>query len=94
MKIFPYLHSGRPLIVTDLPTHNQILDQTVAMLCPPDPHGLARGITRLARDPDLRRRLGAAGRRFVEQNHTFEAHQTRVNRLYEHVERACAVRAG
>jgi len=82
MKIFPYMHSGRPVLVTDLPTHSQLLTQEVARLAPPDPEGFGQAIVELSEDADLRRRLGASGKAFVEANHTFEAHQRRVDRLY------------
>lgn len=90
MKVFPYLHSGRPVLVTDLPTHSQILTPEVAMLAPANPEGFARAIQRLAVDPELRRQLGARGRAFAEADHTFPAHAERVNRLYDYVERAIA----
>ncbi|NNF14662.1 MAG: glycosyltransferase WbuB, partial [Gemmatimonadetes bacterium] len=39
----------------------------------------------LADDPELRRRLGNAGRAFVERNHTFDAHASRVHTLYDFI---------
>lgn len=90
MKIFPYLHTGKPVLVTDLVTHNQILDSSVAMLAPADPEGFGEAIEALARDPGLRGELGRNGRRFVEQNHTYGAHLRRVRRLYSFVESALA----
>lgn len=86
MKIFPYLHSGRPVLVTELPTHTQILDPGVAMLAEPSPEPFSRAILRLEEDEELRRSLGEAGHRFVEEDHTFEAHRRRVEELYRHVE--------
>ncbi len=88
MKIFPYLHTGRPVLVTDLPTHSQILTPELAMLAPPEPQGFAGAIERLAGDAELRASLGAAGRAFVERNHVFDEHRLRVDRLYRHVEAA------
>ena len=88
MKVFPYLHSGRAVLVTDLPTHSQILTPEVACLAPADPSGFARAIVHLAGDERERARLGAAGRAFVEAGHTFAAHEQRVNALYDHVARA------
>jgi glycosyltransferase involved in cell wall biosynthesis len=87
MKVFPYLHSGRPVLVTDLPTHSQILTPEVALLAPPTPAGFAAAIERLAGDAELRRRLGERGRAFAEANHTFEPHARRVNELYDFVAR-------
>lgn len=86
MKVFPYLHSGRPVLVTDLPTHSQILTPEVARLAPPEPEGFADAIVELAGDAALRERLGRAGRAFVEKEHTFAAHQRRVDALYDWVE--------
>ena len=68
MKIFPYLHTGLPVLVTEIPTHTQILDSTVAFLAPPDPVSMAAAIIRLERDPELRARLGQAGQALVESN--------------------------
>lgn len=86
MKIFPYLHSGRALLVTDLPTHSQILTHDVAFLAGATPRAFADAIVQLAADPELRQRLGRNGRAFVEANHTFESHSKRVNELYAWVE--------
>lgn len=90
MKVFPYLHSGRPVLVTDLPTHSQVLTPEVCELAPAEPRGFAAAIRRLAEDPAYRRRLGAAGRAFVEANHTYAAHRQRVDELYQDVEQAVA----
>jgi len=90
MKVFPYMHSGKPVLVTDLPTHSQILDQQVAMLAPPDPAGFADAIIRLSTDEALRQRLGESGKKFVERNHTFAAHRRRVDALYEYIK--CTVK--
>lgn len=85
MKIFPYLHSGRPVLVTRLPMHTQILTPETAFLADPTPEGFARAIVTLATDAELRERLGRAGRAFVERNHTYEAHRRRVFDLYDRV---------
>ena len=86
MKIFPYLHSGRPVVATDLFTHNQILTPDVAALARPTPDGFAKSLLALAEDVQSRQLLGSAGRKFVETNHTYAAHQDRVNALYDHLE--------
>jgi glycosyltransferase involved in cell wall biosynthesis len=87
MKVFPYLHSGRPVLATALPTHTQILNESVCELTAPHSEAFGEAIIRLARDPGRRRRLSEAGQKFIEQNHTFAAHQQRVNELYSHIER-------
>lgn len=85
-KIFPYMHSGKAVLLTELPTHTQIVDDTVCMLGQPTPSGFADSIDTLANDAGLRDRLGAAGRAFVERDHVYAAHRRRVDRLYDYVE--------
>ena len=89
MKIFPYLHSGRPVLATKLPTHTQLLDDSVALLAPAEPAGMAQAMIRLAQDEYLRRTLGAAGKRFVQTNHLPIHYKARVNRLYDLVGDLC-----
>lgn len=86
-KIFPYMHSGRAVLLTDLPTHSQIVDSSVCMLAEPTPEGFGDAIVALSKDGELRERLGRAGRAFVESNHTFSSHRRRVDELYDLVER-------
>ncbi len=43
-KLFSYLDSGRPVVATDRPIHNQILAPEFSILTPPDAAGLAEGL--------------------------------------------------
>jgi glycosyltransferase involved in cell wall biosynthesis len=91
MKVFPYLHSGRPLLATDLPTHSQILHPEVACLAPAEPEGFAAAMAELARDPERRARLGRNGHRFAEAQHTFAAHRRRLDRAYDFIAAELAI---
>ncbi|MBB6430454.1 glycosyltransferase family 4 protein [Algisphaera agarilytica] len=84
-KIFPYMHSGRPVLMTDLTTHNQVVDSSVCMLADPTPEAFAEAIGELAASPDLRAKLGAAGRAFVEADFTYNAHCRRMEELYNNL---------
>jgi len=86
MKVFPYLHSGKAVLLTDIYTHNQILTKNEAFLAPNDPKGFAEGILRLVNDTSLRERLGRNGHAFVEKSHTFKAHRERLNGVYDWIE--------
>jgi len=56
--------SGRPLVVTNVPgSRHFVRDGVEGFVVPPeDAHALAAALERLARDPDLRRRMGEAAR--------------------------------
>jgi len=83
MKIYPYLHSAKPVLATDLPTHTQLLTPDLAMLAAPTPHAFGGALLELARDPALRDRLGTAGRDLIEREHTYDAHRRRLNTAYD-----------
>jgi glycosyltransferase involved in cell wall biosynthesis len=44
LKIYAFLKSGKPLVATNLWTHTQVVDETIAILAAPEPQGLAEGI--------------------------------------------------
>ena len=77
------ISEDKPVILTRLPTHTQLLNDQTAMLAEPTRAGIAKALITLAEHPELRERLGAAGRRFVEANHTYPAHRRRLNRAYD-----------
>lgn len=83
MKIFPYMHSGKPVILTKLYTHTQIVTSDEAYLADANPELFANGIRELAGNPELRERLGKNGRAFVEKDHVYSAHKHRVDELYD-----------
>lgn len=59
--------SGRPLVCSDIPGYRQLVGGAGARLVPPGKtEALAAAIAELARDPELRRRMGASNRARAE----------------------------
>jgi glycosyltransferase involved in cell wall biosynthesis len=85
MKIYSYLHSGVPIVATDLPTHTQVLSRDNSVLVDPDVKDFADGIIRLARDETLRREIGEFARAYAEDEHGFEHFKASVTGLYERI---------
>lgn len=82
LKIYSYLQSGRPIVATDLRTHTQVLDETVACLVPPDPAALAKGITGLLEDPARRRALAGAAAELARTRYGRRAYLDRTAAAY------------
>jgi glycosyltransferase involved in cell wall biosynthesis len=64
------MSSGTPVVATDIPgCREAVVDGETGFLVPPRaPEALASALARLIADPALRARMGAAGRRRVEEN--------------------------
>jgi glycosyltransferase involved in cell wall biosynthesis len=79
--------AGLPVAATAVGgTPEVVVDGITGILVPPhDPGALARPITRLLRDPDLRCKMGQAGRERVERCFTVEQMIQRTQALYEDV---------
>ena len=74
LKLFEYMSAERPIVTSDLPVLCEIVkDGHTALLCPPgNAPAFADALRRLAADPDLRARLGAASRDLLEAEYTWE----------------------
>jgi glycosyltransferase involved in cell wall biosynthesis len=79
LKLFEYLAAGRAIVASDLPATREILthEANALLVAPDDAPALAQAIARLAGDPVLRTRLGAAARDSAA-GRTWRARATRI----------------
>jgi glycosyltransferase involved in cell wall biosynthesis len=84
-KVYTYMASGRPLVATRIPTHTQLLDDSLAFLVEPTPEGLARGIEEALADPASARRRAEKARALVESEYSPARYAQKVQRAYEEV---------
>jgi glycosyltransferase involved in cell wall biosynthesis len=82
MKLFSYLHSGKPVLATRLLTHTQIVSDKEAALAEPNPSDFAEAMRRLMKDKETRRTLGLAGQALVEERYTYERFLQTVKRIH------------
>jgi glycosyltransferase involved in cell wall biosynthesis len=86
---------GLPLVATQVGALPEIVgsDESAGLLVPPgDAEALATALGRLLDDPELRRRLGAAGRRRVQERFTWRAAAAGTAEWYR--ERIAALKGG
>ncbi len=86
MKIYSYLHSGKAVLATDLPTHTQVLNDQVAMLTAPSPEEFSKGMLCLIQDENLRLQLGNAGKKLIEEKYSYDSFKKELNALYDWLE--------
>jgi glycosyltransferase involved in cell wall biosynthesis len=83
MKLFSYLHSAKPVLATNLPTHTQVLNSDIAMLADPSPEPFAEALMLLLKDEQRRLELGRSAREFIEARHTYKVFREELNRLFD-----------
>lgn len=69
------LAAGKPIVVSDVAALREIVgaDERGLVVPTEDSTALAEAIARLLDEPELRERLGLAGKQWVEQHHTWDA---------------------
>lgn len=78
MKMFEYLACGRAILSSDLPVLYEVLNEQIAVFCPPeDSTGWQKAIEELLVEPERMVRLGAAARAAAEQ-YTWQRRMERI----------------
>jgi glycosyltransferase involved in cell wall biosynthesis len=87
MSLLEAMAHGRAVVATPVGgTPEVVVDGETGLLVPPrDPAALAEALSRLVADAGLRGRLGAAGRRRVEERFTATEMERRVLDIYDEV---------
>ncbi len=66
MKMFEYMAAGRAIIASDLPVIHEVLNEDMAIFCPPeDEQAWQQAIRELATDPERRASLASAAKTAV-----------------------------
>lgn len=86
MKIYSYLRSGKPVLATDLSTHTQILDRSIAMLADPKPEKFAAAMLSLLENPLLGRQLAERAAVLAEEKYSLKAYTDTTAEIYGWVE--------
>jgi glycosyltransferase involved in cell wall biosynthesis len=81
LKVLQYMAAGLPVIANPVGVQADLVRPGETGFLVDTAEGWVAAVGRLARDPELRRRLGAAGRRLVEQEYSVRAGAERWLRL-------------
>jgi len=86
-KIYSYLASGRPIVATRIPTHTQLLDDSLAFLVEPTSEALAAGLRQALEQKDDARGRADRGLALVEREYSVERYREKIARAYKEVDR-------
>jgi glycosyltransferase involved in cell wall biosynthesis len=73
LKLYTYLHSGKPILATNIHSQTQVLTPEIATLVPPTPEGITQGTFKLLNDPLHARLMGERGQHFAKEHYSWQA---------------------
>ena len=82
LKIYAYLHSGKPTVATNIHAHTQILNSKLAVIVERDARAYAAGILQLIENPELRTEIGRRAREYAELEFSREGYLSKLESAY------------
>lgn len=82
LKIYSYLHSGKPMVATNIFAHTQILDEDTAVLTEPNATAYTEGLLRLIEDPALRQQIGSQACAYAAKEFSREGYLSKLEKAY------------
>ena len=90
LKIYQYLRAGRPVVATNLLTHTQVLDSSIACLADATPEAYGAAFLRVMEDPAYAASLANEAAHVAATRYTYEAYLAKTKRALSllHVDEA------
>ena len=78
LKIYDQIARNVPLVATNIYSHTQVLDETVAFLVEPTPEGIATGITAASADDSEPKKRAARARQLYERRYSRQVYKEKM----------------
>jgi glycosyltransferase involved in cell wall biosynthesis len=85
-KLLSYLDSGKPVVLTDCYVHNQLVNDSIAILTEPDPVSLSHGIIKALIDDEYVHQIVKRAKDFVNAEFRENSITERYNDLFKHID--------
>ena len=83
-KIYPYIKMGKPLVATNIPAHNVILENNKnALMCEVDRTDMANKMLLLMKDNPLQARIGKGAKELFISSFSPDVYKNKLKNLYD-----------
>lgn len=82
MKIYSYLAAGKPILATDIPCHQEVLNNHNSLLVPAETDSIRYGLERLISDEDLCKSISQQAREDSEKLYSLESFRVKLSDIY------------
>jgi len=88
LKLYSYMASLRPIVATDIKSHSQVLDDSVAFLAKPDPQAFGEAIRQSLTDPTLSTIKSRNARALIKEKYSYPVFRKKLLFAYEALQNA------
>lgn len=82
LKTYSYLHSGKPIVATNITSHTQVLSPETAVLVEPNKDAFAQGIIRVIQNPEFANCIGNNAYKYAQEKFNFQSYMDKVGQVY------------
>jgi len=82
LKIYTYLHAGKPILATNIPAHSLVLSQENACLVDPTAEAMAYGLNRLIEDKEFRVKISLSSKKLAEEKYSQSQYLSKLEAIY------------
>ncbi|MFL7892990.1 MAG: glycosyltransferase family 4 protein [Anaerolineales bacterium] len=82
LKIYTYLHAGKPILATNIPAHSLVLSQENACLVDPTAEAMADGLNHLIEDHELRTKISLSSKKLAEEKYSQSQYLSKLESIY------------
>jgi len=82
LKIYTYLHAGKPILATNIPAHSLVLSQENAYLVEPTKEAMGAGLIGLIEDSELRTKISFGSKKLAEEKYGQSQYLSKLGKIY------------
>jgi glycosyltransferase involved in cell wall biosynthesis len=82
LKVYEQLSRGIPIVATDIFSHTQVLDHSVAFLVPPTPEGIAQGILQAFQNSEEAKQKAINAKKLYENSYSRPVYTEKMRKLF------------